>query len=204
MTRVCTKCGDTKAESEFYFVTQRGKTRLRRICKECFKAQPRDHTADPAPEGRVCTQCNVYKPLTAFHKHKICLYGVEPMCKECRLEKRRAYGRRYPERIRNTDLMIRYGISLADYETMFARQEGRCAICGVSGKKLVVDHNHTTGKVRALLCHHCNTMIGSAREDITILLHAAAYLYAEVHPESARSSEITFRWSAQAIAVAVR
>lgn len=191
MTRVCTKCGTIKSESEFYFVTQRGKTRLRRICKECFKAQQRDRSSDPKPEGRICSKCHVYKPLSQFHKHRTCLYGAEPICKMCRLEQRREYARRYPERVRNVDLKANYGITLDDYNAIFARQEGRCAICGVSDKKLVVDHNHTTGKVRALLCHHCNTMIGSAREDITILLHAAAYLYAEVSPESARSSEIT-------------
>ncbi len=49
--------------------------------------------------------------------------------------------------------------------------------------KLVVDHNHQTGKVRELLCHLCNAMIGCAREDLAIIAAAAAYLYREQHPE---------------------
>jgi Autographiviridae endonuclease VII len=105
------------------------------------------------------------------------------MCKACRIERRREYGRKYPERIRDTDLRIRYGISLADYNAMHARQNGRCAICGTAEEKLVVDHNHTTGQVRELLCHLCNAMIGCAREDIAILTSAVAYLQREQHLE---------------------
>lgn len=66
---------------------------------------------------------------------------------------------------------------------MFAAQEGQCAICGTAKEKLVVDHNHATGHVRSLLCHLCNAMIGCARESSDILVRAAAYLYAEQHPE---------------------
>jgi len=193
LLRICTKCGIDKPESEFYSVRERGITRLRRICKECFKVQIRDHSDDPQPEGRICTKCGIYKPLSQFHKHKISPYGVDPMCKACRIERRHEYGQKYPERIRDTGLKVRYGITLQEYEAMFARQEGCCAICGVAVKKLVVDHNHKTGKVRALLCHHCNTMIGSARENISTLVNAAAYLYTEQHALSRLPhAEITF------------
>jgi hypothetical protein len=143
--------------------------------------------------GRNCTQCGTYKPLSEFHKHKIALYGVEPMCKACRLRKRREYSRQYPERVRNTDLQQRYGITLDDYHTLLAKQQGKCAICGKAETPLKVDHNHQTGKVRGLLCHLCNAMIGCAREEIAILASAAAYLYAEAHPEAgAVRARITF------------
>ncbi len=101
------------------------------------------------------------------------------MCKECRLRKRREYNRKYPERIRDTDLKAKYGMTIEDYNAMLARQNGKCAICGTSEEKLVVDHNHTTDKVRELLCHLCNAMIGCAREDIAILTSAVAYLHRE-------------------------
>lgn len=182
--RPCTRCGIVKEESEFYLVTQRGVTRLRAICKACSRAQLRDHSQDPQPAGRVCTQCNIYKPLSEFHRHKTAPYGVEPMCKACRLEKRREYGRRYPDRVRNTDLQQRYGITLEDYHSLLARQLGKCAICGTAETQLKVDHNHRTGQVRGLLCHLCNAMIGCAREEIAILASAAAYLHAEMHPDA--------------------
>lgn len=107
------------------------------------------------------------------------------MCKSCRLEKRREYSRKYPERIRNTDLQQRYGITLDDYNAMFARQEGKCAICGTGDKKLVVDHDHATGRVRRLLCSLCNAMLGCARENIQNIAYAIAYLHADQHPQEA-------------------
>ncbi len=184
MQRTCNKCGQVKDESEFYSFTKRGVTRLRAVCKACSRAQLRDRSDDPQPDGRICTQCGAFKPLSEFHKHKITPYGVEPMCKVCRLKKRRDYGRRYPERVRNTDLQQRYGITLDDYQALLTSQNGTCAICGTAETQLKVDHNHQTGKVRGLLCHLCNAMIGCAREDIDILASAAAYLYAEAHPEA--------------------
>ena len=197
--RQCTKCGIAKPESEFYLhsVSKRGVVWLRNTCKECRREQHYDHTGDPKPEGRICTHCGVYKPLSQFHKHRACLYGVEPICKRCRLEKRREYARKYarkyPERIRMVDLKAKYGTTLADYNAMYERQGGRCAICGVVAGKLVVDHNHQTGKVRELLCNLCNAMIGCAREDLAIIAAAAAYPYREQHPDRASvGATITF------------
>ncbi|HET8905503.1 MAG TPA: endonuclease VII domain-containing protein [Ktedonobacterales bacterium] len=82
-------------------------------------------------------------------------------------------------------MKYQYGITIEQYYEMHARQGGKCAICDTFKEKgkLVVDHNHQTGKVRELLCHLCNAMIGCAREDIAILVAAAAYLYREQHPE---------------------
>ena len=76
-------------------------------------------------------------------------------------------------------LKLLYGISVDDYDEMLARQNGCCAICGselIGGQQTHIDHNHTTGKVRALLCGHCNRMLGQAREDPEILAKAIEYL----------------------------
>ena len=57
-----------------------------------------------------------------------------------------------------------------------------CMICGISeseiGKKLDVDHCHSSGKVRGILCNPCNNMIGHAKDNIAVLRAAAAYLEA--------------------------
>jgi len=176
MLRTCTKCGETKDEADFYSTTQRGITRLRAVCKMCSRTYAWDRSDDPKPSGRVCTVCKQYKPLTDFHRHKICLYGIEPFCKKCKLDKRKVRERNNPRQARNVDLKAKYGITIEDYEAMFARQSGQCAICGREDQKLVVDHHHATGRVRSLLCHLCNAMIGCAREQPEILRRGAAYL----------------------------
>ena len=52
-----------------------------------------------------------------------------------------------------------------------------CVICG-SNEKLVVDHDHQTGKIRGMLCNHCNRGLGHFRDDPMLLEFAAQYLYA--------------------------
>lgn len=70
---------------------------------------------------------------------------------------------------RNYHLKVSYGLSLEVYQAMLKKQRGRCAACGnkepSSRGKLHVDHNHTTLKVRALLCSECNPAFGLLRED---------------------------------------
>lgn len=55
-----------------------------------------------------------------------------------------------------------YGLTLSEYDRMFAEQGGVCGLCGASPKKnrLAVDHDKLTGKVRGLLCLNCNLAIG--------------------------------------------
>lgn len=60
---------------------------------------------------------------------------------------------------------------------MVLDQDNKCAICGLSDERhLSIDHNHSTGKVRALLCNSCNTAIGHAREDTSLLNKMIEYL----------------------------
>ncbi len=95
-----------------------------------------------------------------------------------------------PGRRRNTFLKNRYGITLEQYQDMWLAQNGKCAICGKSemGKNtsgtpnsMNVDHCHTTGRVRGLLCNACNTSIGKMGEDPTRLRAAAMYLESDSH-----------------------
>jgi len=73
-------------------------------------------------------------------------------------------------------LMQLYGITSAIYHRMFEQQRGRCAICDqTSPYKLCVDHNHNTGKVRAMLCKGCNAALGHI-EKLEFVLRAQQYL----------------------------
>lgn len=82
--------------------------------------------------------------------------------------------------IRNKHYKKTYGITLEEYDQLLEAQGGGCAICGAKestrGRRLGVDHNHETKKVRGLLCNHCNSLIGFAKDDTYILQQAIDYL----------------------------
>lgn len=86
------------------------------------------------------------------------------------------------QKVRNHDRMVvrtYEGMEPGDYDRMYAEQGGRCAICvWATGKtkRLAVDHNHRTGKVRGLLCGPCNQFIGRMGDDPEVFERAAAYL----------------------------
>jgi len=77
----------------------------------------------------------------------------------------------------------RYGITLSEYDKMLSDQNGVCKICGSgdskrSGQYLMVDHCHSTGKVRGLLCSPCNSALGLLGENISNFHNAINYLSA--------------------------
>ena len=88
-------------------------------------------------------------------------------------------------------VLDRYGLTLDDYDRMWAKQNGRCAICcDLPAGKLIlrgtkmqhslhVDHDHDSNKVRGLLCSQCNRALGQFRDDPKLLIAAIAYL--ELH-----------------------
>lgn len=79
-------------------------------------------------------------------------------------------------------LRYKYGISLVQYNALFAAQAGCCAICATHqsafARKLHVDHCHRSGRVRGLLCTNCNTAIGKLQDSVPVILMAARYLEA--------------------------
>lgn len=77
------------------------------------------------------------------------------------------------EDMRNYTLRSKYGITADEYQALLGRQGGVCAICrqpeklmrGGRVRRLAVDHDHRTGRIRGLLCHSCNATIGFLRDD---------------------------------------
>jgi hypothetical protein len=84
------------------------------------------------------------------------------------------------EKVRANKLKNSYGITLEQYNLMCDVQEGKCLICNVHQNDLKqlleVDHDHKTNKIRGLLCHKCNTLLGYANENINVLDSAIKYL----------------------------
>ena len=134
---------------------------------------------------KTCRTCNKSKSLKDFYSHASCSQGVRPDCKECMgpadRERSRNYVKENPLNRRSTILKNKYGIDYDSYLRILGAQGGGCAICGSmkpgSGKTYFsVDHNHTTGKNRGLLCHSCNAGIGMFKEDKLSLKLAIEYL----------------------------
>jgi hypothetical protein len=84
-----------------------------------------------------------------------------------------------PQSLRKNQLKWKYGLTLDQYDELFTQQGDKCVICGgvnKNGKRLFVDHDHKTGKIRGLLCSQCNTMFGMAGDNPQILANAIEYL----------------------------
>ncbi len=80
---------------------------------------------------------------------------------------------------RKQNLKRSYNMTLEDYDNLFNNQNGVCLICKnpeTNGRRLSVDHDHKTGKIRGLLCQKCNTLLGCANDSIDILLKSIEYL----------------------------
>lgn len=129
-------------------------------------------------EPRACWTCQEVKAAEEFHRHQ---GGRRRHCKECMRAQHRARYRATNGKDRVFDQSLRrlYGITLEQYNQMLAGQEGRCGLCGdepATTRRMHVDHDHQTGQIRALLCHHCNLLIGNAKESVDRLRLAIAYL----------------------------
>ena len=90
-----------------------------------------------------------------------------------------------PRKSRSIDLKKMFGISIEQYEEMLHAQGGVCKICGETERRvdgvgrytnLCVDHCHSTGRIRGLLCTRCNRGIGLFGDKLEIVEMAATYL----------------------------
>lgn len=111
-----------------------------------------------------CSKCKEEKELGAFARKRT-------ECRVCTLPKNKELERSY--RLRN-----KFGITPEQYDTLVAIQQSGCAICGGidSNKALAVDHCHTTGKVRGLLCSRCNQGLGMFKDSPALLEKAKVYV----------------------------
>jgi hypothetical protein len=121
--------------------------------------------------SKACTRCKTNKPLDAvnFPLHNKTKSGFDSWCRACRATYRSSINRG----------KFRSVISDEALKEIKATVK-KCVICG-DETKLVVDHDHKTGKVRGLLCNHCNRGLGHFRDDPTLLEFAAQYLFASAN-----------------------
>jgi hypothetical protein len=172
--KVCKECGATKPVSEFTRnrPTGNGPSAYKNECKSC-KRLLRDRVKE-SERGVGYRQQNADKRREAKRRY---LSNPE------NLEKSRAYAREYyksnPHRHR-VRVLAKYGLDEEGYDALLQQQRGGCAICGVKDNgrnaNFVIDHDHITGRVRALLCTQCNAGLGNYRDNPDLMLRAAQYL----------------------------
>lgn len=130
--------------------------------------------------GRQCTSCNQVLELTKenFHPNKSSSGGFNSVCKKCRHRKVRCR---------------KYGTSWKAIEEMFQAAEGKCEICsrnvvlehgkhGPMPDSASIDHCHASGRIRGILCSHCNLAVGLMRDSEELLTRAAEYLEKDFQP----------------------
>lgn len=136
-------------------------------------------------KSKECTKCKVTKPLSEFHVRPAGKLGRVSRCKCCVKAKETHKRRHLKDYTRAQNLMTRFRLSIDDYNKMFLKQKGVCQICKKAetskdkngkDKWLSVDHSHSTGDVRGLLCSKCNTGIGLLGDSKKILKSALKYL----------------------------
>lgn len=122
----------------------------------------------------VCETCSTQFSQSSVHK-----IDGKIFCDKCRVE--------YWKPIRKEKARIeKYGINNEEYDQLLQQQNGKCSICKTAdfggysnlGEKygLVVDHCHTSGKIRGLLCGHCNRMLGMFKDNPNTMVSAVEYL----------------------------
>jgi hypothetical protein len=137
---------------------------------------------------RICSKCQIEKLETEFYK------GKQASCKDCdkvrsnkwksenksrKRETNKAWYLRNKEKVHNVG-MSKYGITTADYDAILKAQNNCCKICNSHEskftKKLAVDHCHSTGEIRGLLCTYCNRGLGFFKDNIGTLEAAILFL----------------------------
>jgi hypothetical protein len=113
---------------------------------------------------KTCTGCTVSKLESEYYSYP----SGKPYskCKTCHSARMRTWHRENSDTRRKSNWLHKYGIEFTpeQYQEMHDLQAGLCKICGraepASGRRLAVDHDHKTGRVRGLLCTKCNTTVG--------------------------------------------
>ena len=171
--KTCPSCRQTfPATTSFFGRNGSKKDGLQTYCKKCHNKNTKKYkevnkvvntyTPHP-PESKRCAMCGEIKPASDFHVHVRNKDGLESYCKEC------------------TKFKVKfslYGLTKKEFYAMLEVQDNKCFICGMEfnsrskAKEPHVHHDHTTGKVKAILCPKCNMALGVFKDDAELLKKA--------------------------------
>lgn len=190
----CLTCRQTKNVLEFT-AKPRNNSGYSSECRRCaisrcrrYAERMQHRSIDEFPEApeKRCYGCGLVKARSEFYRDRRTHSGLHGYCKPCISERRRkAYKcrpKRPPELVyvaQRRKQLRKLGLTLESYAEMLAAQNETCAICKRpqrTKRALAVDHDHATGKIRALLCDHCNRGLGYFFDRPDLLEVARCYL----------------------------
>jgi len=124
---------------------------------------------------RLCSACKIEKPLSSFYRRRQSADGFNRRCKDCLDTYNKPYQATYRVNKQESHLKLTYGLTVQDIPN-------KCQLCGLeetsrkTKRKICVDHDHKTGKLRGFLCNNCNLGIGYAKDNPALLRKWADYL----------------------------
>lgn len=144
----------------------------RKWTEEQRLARSIEYKTDP-----LCPQCKETNPQKFYYDSQG--RRTNAYCSDCHKAKssQRYHSKTMMQKRANRASI--YGLTPEQYLDLYNSQNGKCAICKKepeTKRGLAIDHNHETGKVRGLLCHHCNIGIGNFMENIDLMNDAIIYL----------------------------
>ena len=201
LTQVCTGCAQALPIEEFAWRSDRG--RRRRKCRACRaeaggrlapRTLPRETSVALLAQGKKrCCACQKILPTGEFVSNAPAQDGLTYRCRACHAAWNADWRAANPERVRamvakrdrltsrRAKLRHKYKMELEQFDAMLASQGGRCAICSVvlaeggrGGPN--VDHCHSSGRVRGILCASCNQGLGHFADNAERLRSAIEYL----------------------------
>lgn len=144
--------------------------------------------------SKTCSVCKLVKNTSEFHRRSSAKDGLNSRCKACNTmltvawqkknrNKANANAKKWnqanPDKLKAKRIK-KYKISVEDFKSLLEAQNSACAICLVKQvdlpRSIDIDHNHSTGAVRGLLCPDCNRGLGSFKDNLDCLKRAISYL----------------------------
>lgn len=179
-TKVCSKCGIEK-ELSLFGKQASNKDGYRGVCKECMYGHSplKKYRRSDDLSDKECTKCHEILPIHSFMFIDKAQKYRSSYCNTCRnkdIENKRDYTFYRKRRLKRD-----YNITEDEFDNMLISQNSKCRICGETfdfSTKMTacVDHDHSTGKVRGLLCNNCNSGLGLFKDSIVNLQSAIKYL----------------------------
>lgn len=160
---------------------------LQVYCKACFASRYRrrrdaegllSRPAEIPVDHKFCRSCRQVLPLSDWARRQKSTDGYDSRCRSCATARNRAY-----------HIARTYGMTVEEVDALVEAQGGACAICQVADA-IHIDHDHTTGRVRGVLCFRCNAALGQFDEQPSYLLRAVSYL-----GRGGRYSRVEVRWT---------